>query len=261
MRLIGTFESDVESTGLTRGCPDFVFTVLTYAAVSLLKALQPQFSHLDPNRPSILATARKAADMLARAAMTPDHLPASQSVFLSRLIEAKSAEPALPPANTLQGNTAQTPWVPETIDFEALGHAIDAEQTTALWPPMPAMPNSNSNSAGINGWESFFDQVDGHGQAVVANHDPTTQPMAYGQANMAGFSAPGTTATGTATGTGNTNTDGPGAFHPPTDLSSWVAQNTYQGTVPGAEAALGLGGLGIGALGDGDMLFTQDSFW
>ena len=90
VRLISSFEQDLESTGLIRGSPDFVFTVLTYAAVSLLRALQTQFAHLEPDRDGILATARRAADTLARCAMTSDHLPASQSVFLSRLIDVKS---------------------------------------------------------------------------------------------------------------------------------------------------------------------------
>ena len=125
--MINCFEVDFESPGLTRGCPDFVFTVLTYAAVSLLRATQSQFAHLEPNRDTIFGPARKAADMLARAAMVPDHLPASQSVFLSRLIEAKAHEPTRDPAI----------FVPEAIDFEAFGQAIAEDQTKTLWPPMP----------------------------------------------------------------------------------------------------------------------------
>jgi len=125
--LINCFEVDFELPGLTRGCPDFVFTVLTYAAVSLLKATQSQFSHLKPNRSIIFNLARKAADMLARAAMVPDHLPASQSVFLSRLIEAKAHEPTYDP----------TAFIPEPIDFEAFGNSITEDQTKTLWPPMP----------------------------------------------------------------------------------------------------------------------------
>lgn len=127
IRLITCFEADFELPGLTRGCPDFVFTVLTYAAVSLLKATQHQFSHLEPNRSTIFHLARKAADMLARAAMAPDHLPASQSVFLSRLIEVKTHEPM----------RETVTFEPEPIDFEAFGNSINEDQTKTLWPPMP----------------------------------------------------------------------------------------------------------------------------
>ena len=115
---------DFDAAGLTRGCPDFVFTVLTYAAVSLLKATQAQFSHLEPDRPTIFLHARKAADLLARAATVPDHLPASQSVFLSRLIEVKAHEPL-------------TFFIPEPIDFEAFGNSIIEDQSKTLWPPVP----------------------------------------------------------------------------------------------------------------------------
>ena len=127
MRLINCFEVDIQHPGLTRGCPDFVFTVLTYAAVSLIRATQTQFAHLEPDRPSIFSLARKAADMLAQAAMVSDHLPASQSVFLSRLIDFKERE------------SAQTVSVliPEPIDFEAFAMSINEDQTRTLWPPMP----------------------------------------------------------------------------------------------------------------------------
>ncbi len=125
--MINCFETDFEGPGLTRGCPDFVFTVLTYAAVSLLKATQSQFSHLEPDRSAILLTGRKAADMLARAAMVSDHLPASQSVFLSRLIDVKTHEPARDP----------TIFIPQPIDFEAFGQSINEDQYKTLWPPMP----------------------------------------------------------------------------------------------------------------------------
>ena len=131
-RLIEGFESDLESQGLTRGCPDFVFTVLTYAAVSLLKATEPIYAHLDPHRPTLFSLTRKAADMLARAAMTPDHLPASQSMFLSRLIEVKSS-------------VAKPIQEPEPIDFQAFGQSIDNDTSKTLWPPMPE-PGSTSTT-------------------------------------------------------------------------------------------------------------------
>jgi hypothetical protein len=234
-KLIATFESDLESTSLTRGCPDKLFTILTYGAVSLLKALQPQFAHLEPNRPSILSTARQAADMLARAAMTPDHLPASQSAFISRLIDVKSNEAAQPSLDAGQ-RLGVTPWIPETINFEALGQAIDANQTTALWPPMPS-------PGAANGWANIF------GQATETSHIGEQQQNGVGLAGVEGPGNPFNAAREA------------GATQTPTDLSSWVAQVAYQGTVPGAGAALGLGGLGVGGWGDGDLLFTQDSFW
>ena len=137
IRLINGFEVDLESPGFTRGCPDFVFTVLTYAAVSILKASEPRFCHLDPHRPTLFMLARKAADMLGRAAMTPDHLPASQSVFISRLIEVKSTEPQHQP----------DALIPAPIDFEAFGNSLDQDTSKTLWPPMPSPSTINGLNA------------------------------------------------------------------------------------------------------------------
>jgi hypothetical protein len=124
MRLIETFEMEFESSGFTRGCPDFVYTILTFAAVSLLKCTQSQFSHLDPDRSSVLSFARKAADSLARTATTPDHLPATQHAFLTRLIDQRSHDHTLP---TLL----------QPMDFEAFGQSIENDTNKTPWPPGP----------------------------------------------------------------------------------------------------------------------------
>ena len=139
IRLITGFEADLEAPGLTRGCPDFVFTVLTYAAVSLLRATDATYAHLDPHRPTIFLLARKAADMLARAAMTSDHLPASQSMFLSRLIEVKSNE-----------NNVEVPKMQlEPIDFEAFAQSVDQDTSKTLWPPMPSLATIDPSSLSV----------------------------------------------------------------------------------------------------------------
>lgn len=128
--------------------------MLTYAAVSLLKATEARFAHLDPHRPTIFMSARKAAEMLSRTAMTPEHLPASQSVFINRLIEVKSAE-----------KHSETPDAfPEPIDFEAYGLSLDKDTGKTLWPPAPAAngtggrghgrPAANGVNGGARGKES-----------------------------------------------------------------------------------------------------------
>lgn len=118
--------------GLVRGCPDFVFTVLTYAAVSLLKALEPQFGHLDPDRDAITKLARKAAEILQRSAMSPDQLPASQGVFVNRLIHVKSTATLATAFDPAAAAMALKP-----IDFEAFAQSLDQDQSKTLWPPMP----------------------------------------------------------------------------------------------------------------------------
>ncbi|WOO78104.1 Xylanolytic transcriptional activator xlnR [Vanrija pseudolonga] len=130
IRLIELFDIDLSSSHL-RGAPDTVFTVLTYAAVSLVHSVALGGRDSE-NKAAVLALARRASDVLARAAMTPDHLPAAQSVFLSRLIakvgaDAVSAEEASDIA-TLAGGQP---------DEAAHARAL-FEPTTSIWPPRPA---------------------------------------------------------------------------------------------------------------------------
>ena len=144
-RLITSFESDLDAPGITRGSPDFVFTVLTYAAVSLLRALQVQYAHLEPDRGKILDLARKAADMLARSAMTGDHLPAGQSVFLSRLIEVKVCRPAQGICGAdFRPRRSRHPCSPQVSP--TLHSATNPPPSTSLRLPTPSMRTSANRS-------------------------------------------------------------------------------------------------------------------
>lgn len=205
-----------------RGCPDFVFTVLTYAAVSLLKAVEPQFGHLDPDRGAIMELARHASAILGRSAMSPDHLPASQSVFLSRLIHVKSADST---ASAFEPAAAAMAFKP--IDFEAFAQSLDRDQSKTLWPPMPMpIPMGLPPSGG--------------GPAM-----PASAQNHIGQQSSSGGGHTGMTA--------QSNDSAPSAA--PTDLASWAAANQY--SVPGAALGLSVDTF----MQDQDMFFSQDSVW
>lgn len=165
MRLLEGFGDDLSTPNLTRGCPDLVFTVVTYGAVSLLKALEPRLAALEPapDRDAILTLARSAADMLARAAVTADHVPASQSMFLSRLIQARSRPPrqAAPAPSMTCLDFGE-------IDFEAFGLSVAADDTMSMWPPVPNLA-SRGTSPPIN---------DGEGE-------PPTDLASWAQSNLA----------------------------------------------------------------------------
>lgn len=153
VRLLECFGRDLSSPSLTRGCPDFVFTVVTYGAVSLLKSLEPRLAALEPSpdRSAVLLLARSAADMLARAAVTSDHLPASQSVFLSRLIQARSKPPrARPsvPAPVAEAYDMSLPLDFGDMDFAAFGMSVANDDTMTMWPPLPLPHTSRGTSPG-----------------------------------------------------------------------------------------------------------------
>lgn len=189
----------------------------------------------------IFQTARRAADMLARSAMTPDHLPASQSVFLSRLIEVKSAEMPL-------ANMAQQTFMPEMIDFEAFGQSLEGDQSKTQWPPAPFnfdlsnFPSIPQNQDQV-GRDTSVRYQDGQNQSSGGG---ISMPDRNGSTNN---NAPAAN-NATAPSSGNSNS----MSNLPTDLDGWVAATT-QFPMPGLS-------LGMGSnFGQDDLMFTQDSFW
>ncbi|KAL1408026.1 hypothetical protein Q8F55_004823 [Vanrija albida] len=132
IRLIELFDIDLSSSHL-RGAPDTVFTVLTYAAVALVHSVALGGKSSSNNKAAVLALARRASDVLARAAMTPDHLPAAQSVFLSRLIARVGADAGDDVADIALLAAAVGPGDDAAAHARAL-----AEPTTSIWPPRAA---------------------------------------------------------------------------------------------------------------------------
>lgn len=241
IRLIEEFESDFESAGLTRGCPDFIFTFLTFAAVSLLKSTQPQYAHLEPNRHSLFSLARKASGILSRSAATPDHLPAIQHSFLTRLIDARSK--ITPDRAVLGGFTM--------MDFEAFGQSIDADLSKTPWPPTgpsatthsttrPSSPNRpfSSSNANISTGATVFEMPPPPLPPAGAPVPDTGQTLTGMDMNMLEPDFGWGLGAGMGMGIG----DGSSGLN---DGFGWLS--------------------GVGATGgfgsDGDMLFGQDSFW
>lgn len=198
---------------------------MTYGAVSLLQSLEPRLARLDPSpdRNAVLSLARAAADMLARAAMTPDHLPASQSVFLSRLIQVRSRPPRHRSSeHTLYGNerelgaSAATGQSDQTlsfdfgeIDFEAFGLSVTADETRTVWPPLP---------------------FTSRGASPLPYEGDSGVPLGSGLM---------------------------GSGSGPSDLATWVAQQSANCSLPGAALGLGVGTFS----GQNGLVITQDAFW
>lgn len=183
--------------------------------------------------------------MLARSAMTPDHLPASQSVFLSRLIEAKSAEMPIT-------NMAQQTFMPEMIDFEAFGQSLEGDQSKTQWPPAPF----NFDLSSFTSIPQNQDQIGR--DTSVRYQDGQNQSSGGGMSIPNGHDMVGINTTNNAPAVNNATVSSSGNSNSmsnlPTDLDGWVAATT-QFPMPGLS-------LGMGSnFGQDDLLFTQDSFW
>jgi hypothetical protein len=168
--LIHGFEIDFERTGYLYGCPDFVFTVLTYAAVSLLKVLKPRTAsiattHSSTDRQEIIDRVRRTSDMLFNAAMSPDQLPASQSAFLSRLIQPTP-------------NSNPRPPISQPMDYQAFGQMLDQDAGNSLWPPLPSTVQTSGMGVNLNptnGTAQNPNQI--HGAAQDADAQQQGRPM------------------------------------------------------------------------------------
>jgi len=137
--------------------------------------------------------------MLARSAMTPDHLPAFQSAFLSRLIEVKSAE--------MPNRHQQQPFIPEMIDFEAFGQSLEGDQSKTLWPPAPFsfdLSNFTGNQASSSDYPGALNKM---------TRDPNNSLSARAASTSSGH------------------------LTAPTDLNEWVAANRFP--MPGLSLGMG----------------------
>ncbi|KAJ9111776.1 hypothetical protein QFC22_006435 [Naganishia vaughanmartiniae] len=160
IRLIECFEHDLQSKGLIKGCPDFVFTALTYAVVSLLKSTQARYSNLEGSPTNqILLLCRRAADMLAKGAGASEHLPSIQATFLHRLLDIRSAP----------GKPTKTVAPPRTLNLQAFAESFENRNHETNWPP-PAPPSGFVGPAIANA--VFEPGPSASGQHIGNDHVP-----------------------------------------------------------------------------------------
>ncbi|KAG8905358.1 hypothetical protein FRB99_000186 [Tulasnella sp. 403] len=76
--------------GYLRYSPDSHFVFISYAVLTLLKLIRPEFKSFIDNEQGILDLVGEVADLLETVAVTPYHTPALYSTFLRALITSKS---------------------------------------------------------------------------------------------------------------------------------------------------------------------------
>ncbi|WWC69805.1 uncharacterized protein I206_103748 [Kwoniella pini CBS 10737] len=153
-QLIQTYHSSFDGLSHTRlGCPDMLHTFVTYAAVSLLRIVQPQFNHFGLGWEQILAGVELAAEMLGRAVTHSDGSENDHATLLLRLLEAKRTEQAqpaekederseanvqrsVPYSSPDQQNLHEFRPMSRSIDLETFGEMLDQDLGRSIWPPM-----------------------------------------------------------------------------------------------------------------------------
>ncbi|KAM0747699.1 hypothetical protein T439DRAFT_94663 [Meredithblackwellia eburnea MCA 4105] len=92
LSVLNNFRDDWAPRGLSIYCNDFHFSYVFFAAVSLLKSVEPRFKYSLIDKSSIGKLISQTASLLEEASRTWDHLPFLQSKFLRRVLKARLPE-------------------------------------------------------------------------------------------------------------------------------------------------------------------------
>lgn len=97
LSLLHSFRDDSAALGHSKYCSDSLFSYVTFAAISLLRSVQPQFRFLIIDKIAAGKLISKTATLLENAARSWDHLPYLQAEFLRHVLRARLPEFDEPP--------------------------------------------------------------------------------------------------------------------------------------------------------------------
>ncbi|KAK4696758.1 hypothetical protein P7C70_g8322, partial [Phenoliferia sp. Uapishka_3] len=146
LSVLHTFRDDWAAPGFSPYCTDFQYSYVLYAAVSLLKSVQVQFSHSLLERVAVGRLISNIANLLEDAARVWDHLPLLQSKFLRRVLKARVPEFEETPRGPLPTRLI----IPE---------ALSAHQSQVASPDL-SFPQSSAVDYQMNGQEDLWMQND-----------------------------------------------------------------------------------------------------
>ncbi|KAF8607837.1 hypothetical protein BDV93DRAFT_467449, partial [Ceratobasidium sp. AG-I] len=113
--------------GFMRYSPDSHFVFISYAVLTLLKLVRPEFSAFLDNERKTIAIVQDIANVLEGIAANPYHTPALYSTFLRALITAKKESVTAPPSPR-QGNSRDEASVAEDQMQHHTGPTISPDE-------------------------------------------------------------------------------------------------------------------------------------
>ncbi|KAF8499925.1 hypothetical protein JB92DRAFT_2743342 [Gautieria morchelliformis] len=172
---------EIGPSGELRYCTDSAFVQCSYAVLSLLKFIHPEFQPFLDNEQKTISLIKDVADLLDRAAVSPLHTPALYSTLLRALISAKidssSTTPTSPPSNEGHGGNSRdqmlasivqepgndgmakpfgaiTEPVMQSLDFQSTGE-MGPVADMSTFPPRMA-PSATEETPGLLSMESVL---------------------------------------------------------------------------------------------------------
>ncbi|KAI0345094.1 hypothetical protein BDW22DRAFT_1405901 [Trametopsis cervina] len=113
---------EIGPAGYLRYAPDTFCVMSSYAVLSLLKLLRPEFKIFLDHESKIISLVNDVANVLEEAAVTPMHTPALYSVFLRALVSAKTEPPSNSETQQSLSNDPSTPNDVQSSQQNGNGH-------------------------------------------------------------------------------------------------------------------------------------------
>ncbi|KAF9053126.1 fungal-specific transcription factor domain-containing protein [Panaeolus papilionaceus] len=127
-------------SGFMKYSPDSHFVQTSYALLSLLKLVRPEFQPFLDDEQKTLNLVKDVADVLDNIAANPLHTPALYSGFLRALIAAKLDPLSSSQSASVNGASEEKPHL------GADGEVVDTIQTDNNYPATSQAPNSHSSN-------------------------------------------------------------------------------------------------------------------
>ncbi|KAM0746276.1 hypothetical protein T439DRAFT_329987 [Meredithblackwellia eburnea MCA 4105] len=127
LSILHAFRDDFAPTKFSHYLNDYQYSYVLYAAVSLLRSIQPQFRHSLVDKVVLGKLIFTTASLLEDAARSWNHLPFLQAKFLRRVLKARIPEFKAPPRGPLPPRLVPPPR-PKTQDNNTGGTSSGGEE-------------------------------------------------------------------------------------------------------------------------------------
>ncbi|KAG1893272.1 fungal-specific transcription factor domain-containing protein [Suillus fuscotomentosus] len=160
---------ELASLGMLKYSPDSHFVYISYAVLSLLKLIRPEFQRFIENEQNIIDLVKDVANVLADVAVNSHHAPALYSTFLRALITARTDSPQEPEEVSSR----------EQSDNMSHGDMAHNMHNSALFGGNPAMGMNGTNGMSDYSFASEMGPV-----ADISTFPPTMADMPSSDEHM-----------------------------------------------------------------------------
>ncbi|KAG8863074.1 hypothetical protein FRB96_009254 [Tulasnella sp. 330] len=159
--------------GYLRYAPDSHFVFISYAVLSLLKLIRPEFRPFMEDEKKIIQLVTEMADLLEEVAVNPYHTPALYSTFLRALVSSKTGASKAPSPRLVYKDDSMDGDIRTTNELQVQDLTMNNNSGNGLQNQGRSGSPMRENQ-GFNAWQHFAGET---GQAQV--QDMNTFPPTF----------------------------------------------------------------------------------